>query len=151
MHRKSLISVIIVLGLVLGFAAFAADTKPAAARPAKLHIQGATAVLKECGKALEFKIDVVNHGGPYSGSAWVYIFSSDNKIGHSFTTIGAGATYHDVQASDAISADCCKPQCYKIILSGPGGTGDVPEWDKIPFEVCTKPVCRLEVSSHPAR
>lgn len=149
MKRKMLVSLAVVFALVLGFTAFAADKAPP--RPAKLHIQGATAVLKECGKALEFRVDVVNSGGAYNGSAWVTIKSSDNQIGHEFKTIGAGATYHDVQASDAISADCCKKQCYKIFLSGPGGTGDVPEWDKIAYEVCTKPVCRLEVSGHPTR
>ncbi len=156
MTRKVLVSPAAVLGLVLGFAAFAADAQPStqAAPPQKaamLHIQNATAVFSTCGKALEFKVDVVNSGGAYNGSAWVYIKSSNNQIGHEFKTIAAGATYHDVQASDAISADCCKPECYKIILSGPNGTGDVPQWDKIPFEVCTKPVCRLEVEGRPAR
>jgi hypothetical protein len=155
MTRKLFISFAVVFGLVLGLAALAADAQPSKApppqKPAILHIQSATAVFSKCGKALEFKIEVVNSGGAYNGSAWVYIKSSDNQIGHEFKTIAAGATYHDVQASDAISADCCKPQCYKIILSGPNGSGDVPEWDKKAFEVCTTPVCRLEVTAHPFR
>lgn len=143
------------LALGIAAAASAADKPQAAAArppaPAKLHIKSATAVFKECDKALEFRVEVVNTGAAYNGSAWVYVKSSDNQIGHEFKTIAAGATYHDVQASDAISADCCRKRCYKVVLSGPNGVGDVPEWDKLAYEVCAKPVCRLEISGSPMR
>jgi hypothetical protein len=155
MTRKVFVCLALVSGLVRGFAALAADNPPARVpppqKPARLHIEAATAVFKECGKALEFHINVVNQGGAYKGDAWVTVKSSDNQIGHEFRTIGAGAAYQDLQASEAIPADCCRPQCYRIVISGPDGAGDVPEWDKVAFEVCTKPVSRLEISAHTAR
>jgi hypothetical protein len=133
--------------LALGALPLVAADVPLTLLPAKLHIKSVKVTNAQCGKPLDFFIEVTNSGGPFKGPAWVYIKGASNQIGHSFQNVGAGATYSDHQASAALSADCCKDQCYEVFLAAnEGGGGDVKEWDHKPFKICTHPACRVEVT-----
>ena len=97
----------------------------------------------ECGKPLEFQVVIKNAGAQgFNREAAVVITSGGNRIGHQFVmSIGAGQTITDVQASPNPSflADCCKEVCFEISLAATTAGGEVPEWNKVVYKICTKP------------
>jgi hypothetical protein len=111
--------------------------------PAKLHITAVRITNTECGKPLEFHIFVKNVGGtPFTGRMAVLISVPGNQIGHEFNgTIPAGGTYTDEQSTLNASflADCCKPVCFTVTLGATIQGGVLPQWDNVPFKICTKP------------
>jgi hypothetical protein len=72
----------------------------------------------------------------------VIIKNGANQIGHVVQmSLGAGQAMTDIQASPNpdFLADCCKEVCFEVSLAAGLNGGDVPEWNKVPVKLCTKP------------
>jgi hypothetical protein len=131
-----------VVGLA-AFIAFGVMTASAQGNRTVLRIDSVKITKTECGKPLEFQIVIKNAGAQgYNKETAILIKRTGNQIGHVFVmSIGAGQTITDIQSSlnQDFLADCCKEVCFEVSLAANLNGGDVPEWNKVPFKLCTKP------------
>ena len=108
-----------------------------------VRIDGVKITKTECGKPLEFQIVIKNAGAQgFNKDVAVVIKNGANQIGHVVhMSLGAGQAMTDVQASPNpdFLADCCKEVCVEVSLAAGLNGGDVPEWNKVPVKLCTKP------------
>lgn len=136
------IKFVAVLSLAV-FIAFGVVTLTAQGNRTVLRIDSVKITKTECGKALEFQIVIKNAGAQgFNKEAAVIIKNGANHIGRVFhMSIGAGQTITDVQSSlnPDFLADCCKEVCFEVSLAANLNGGDVPEWNKVPVKLCTKP------------
>jgi hypothetical protein len=133
---------IAVLGLA-AFIAFGVVTATAQGPRTVLRIDSVKITKTECGKPLEFQVVIKNAGAQgFNREVAVIIKSGANHIGHVFVmSIGAGQTITDIQSSpnQDFLADCCKEVCFEVSLAVNLNGGDVPEWNKVPVKLCTRP------------
>ncbi len=131
-----------VVGLA-AFIAFGVMTASAQGNRTVLRIDSVKITKTECGKPLEFQIVIKNAGAQgFNREIAVVIKNGNNHIGHQFVmSIGAGLTITDTQSSlnADFLADCCKQVCFEVSLAATVNGGDVAEWNKVPFKLCTKP------------
>jgi len=136
------VKAIAVLGLA-AFVAFGVTTLTAQGPRTVLRIESVKITKTECGKPLEFQVTIKNAGAQgYNKETAILIKRGANQIGHIVAlSLGAGQTMTDVQSSpnpDFI-ADCCKDVCFEVVLAAGLNGGEVPEWNKVPVKLCTKP------------
>jgi hypothetical protein len=122
---------------------FSLPTASAQGNRTVLRIDNVKLTKTECGKPLEFQVTIKNAGAmAFNREIAVVITSAGNKIGHQFVlNVNAGGTFTDTQASlnPAFQADCCKEVCFEVGLAATSNGGDVPEWNKVAYKLCTKP------------
>jgi hypothetical protein len=133
---------IAVLGLA-AFIVFGVMTAAGQGSRTVLRIDGVKITKTDCGKPLEFQVVVKNAGAQgFNREVAVIIKNGANHIGHQFImSIGVGQMITDIQASpnQDFLADCCKEVCFEVSLAANLNGGDVPEWNKVPFKLCTRP------------
>jgi len=134
LFAAALVAALVVFGLSLGMA-----------QPVRtvLRVDNVKITKTDCGKPLEFRVVIRNAGAQgFNKEAAVIIKTAGNQIGHQFVmVIPAGQTITDVQSSlnPAFLADCCKNACFEIGLAADSQGTPLPEWDKKPFKICTRP------------
>jgi len=125
------------------FIAFGAITATAQGNRTVLRIDSVKITKTECGKPLEFQIVIKNAGAlAFHREIAVVIKNGNNHIGHQFVlNVNAGTTITDTQASLNVDflADCCKEVCFEVSLAATVNGGDVAEWNKVAYKICTKP------------
>lgn len=149
MRRPVLISVGLAL-LVVSCILFAQGTREAGTATAvpgvtaaRLHIAAVRITNTQCGKPLEFNTIIKNVGSaPFNKQAAVIITVAGNHIAHTFPmSIPAGGSITDKQSTlnQSFLANCCQDVSFVVTMGTSEAGGDVPEWDKVPFKVGTKP------------
>jgi hypothetical protein len=134
LFAAALVAALIVFGLA---GAFAQGNRTV------LRIDSVKITKTECGKPLEFQIVIRNAGAQgFNREAVVFIKLPDNKIRHQFVmVIPAGQTITDVQNSSNpdFLANCSKGVCFEVSLAANMRGDPLPEWNKVPFKICTRP------------
>jgi len=120
---------------------------PSPGPAAKLHIKTMTIAGPECGKPLDFRIEIGNSGGAFRKTAWLIVTSSEVpgvRVAHSFSNIAANSTDKEQVVAPQFPGDCCRERHYSVEMrANENGSGSVPEGDGMVFLIIVKPACEL--------